>query len=127
MNKGTSIATYKMIADSGGNRYKFYCGVSGALVCATKPYMANTPEEEVQLAWECEGKKCFNPCHKCGKLVSDAMFNVEVLECVECFPFETEAKFCKNCGAKIDDPTKPCPQCGKELLYHGKEIRYEPD
>lgn len=127
MNKEKTIATYKIVADAGGNRYKFFCELSGALVCTTKQYKADTPEEELHLAWESEGKQHFNPCHKCGKLVSDAMFNVEVLECVECAPFEAEAKFCKSCGTKIEDPNKLCPACGKPLVYYGKEIRHEPD
>ena len=42
---------------------------------------------------------------------------------VECAPFEAEAKFCKNCGAKIEEPTKPCPTCGKPLAYYGKGWR----
>ena len=127
MNKEKTIDTYKIVADAGGNIYKFYCDLSGALVCTTKPYKADTPEEELQLAWENEGKQHFNSCHNCGKQVSNAMFNVEVLECVECAPIEAEVKFCKNCGAKIEDPNKLCPACGKPLVYYGKEIRYKPD
>lgn len=127
MNKEKTIATYKIVADAGGSIYKFYCDLSGALVCTTKPYKADTPEEELQLAWENEGKQHFNFCHNCGKQVSNAMFNVEVLECVECAPIEAEVKFCKSCGAKIEDPNKLCPACGKPLVYYGKEIRYEPD
>lgn len=113
-------ATYKIITDAGGNRYNFYCDLSGALVCTTKPYKADIPEEELRLAWEKEGKKHFNPCHKCGKLVIDAMFNPEVAECVECAPFEAESKFCKNCGTKIEEPTRKCPACGKLLHYEGR-------
>ena len=116
-----TIATYKIVADAGGNCYKFYCDLSGALVCTTKPYKADNPEEELLLAWESEGKEQFNVCHKCGKQVSNAMFNVETLECVECAPIEAEAKFCKHCGAKIEEPTKPCPACGKPLVSYGKE------
>ena len=115
------IVDYKVIKDVGGNRYRFYCELSGALVCATGVYKADDPEEELLLAWESEGKKCFNFCNKCGKLVSDAMYNADVLECVECAPFEVEAKFCKNCGASIENPNKPCPVCGKPLAYYGKE------
>ena len=90
-----TIATYKIVADAGGNCYKFYCDLSGALVCTTKPYKADNPEEELLLAWESEGKEQFNVCHKCGKQVSNAM--------------------------KIEEPTKPCPACGKPLVYYGKE------
>ena len=28
--------TYKIITDSGGNRYTFFCDLTGALVCTTK-------------------------------------------------------------------------------------------
>ena len=113
-------ATYKVIKDTGGNRYKFFCDVSGALVCTTKPYKADTPEEELQLAWENEGKKHFNTCRKCGKFVIEAVFNPEVLECVECAPFEAEAKFCKTCGTKIENPGRICPVCGNTLHYEGR-------
>ena len=114
-------ATYKIITDSGGNRYTFFCDLTGALVCTTKKtYKANTPEQELLLAWEKEGKKHFNICHKCGKFVINAVFNPEVAECVECAPFEAEAKFCKTCGAKVENPGRTCPVCGNLLNYEGR-------
>lgn len=122
MSKEGKMSAYKIVFHSDGNIYKFYCDLSGALVCSTKPYKANTPEDGLQLAWEKEGKQRFNRCHKCGKQVSNAMFNVDVLECVECAPFEAESKFCKSCGVKIEDPTRPCPACRKPLVHYGKEI-----
>ena len=97
-------AIYKIIIDAGGNRYEFYCDVSGALVCTTrKTYTAETPEQELLLAW-----------------VIDAMFNPEVVECVECAPFEAEAKFCKTCGAKVEVPGRKCLSCGNMLNYEGR-------
>ena len=43
-------ATYKTINDAGGNRYKFFCDLTGALVCTTKKtYKADTPEQELLL------------------------------------------------------------------------------
>ena len=115
-------ATYKALEDSGGYRFIFYGDLSGAHVCTTKEiYCGNTQEEALQAAWQAEGRKHFNQCRKCGKWVSLAMYNVDVLECVECAPFEAEAKFCKNCGTKIEEPIKPCPTCGKPLTYSGKE------
>jgi len=117
-----TTASYKLIADSGGNRYRFYCDLSGALICTTGSYRADSPEEELQLAWQQEGQKHFNICHRCGKFVSDAMFNVEVLECVKCAPYEAEAKFCKSCGARITAPGRFCSQCGNPLAYEGKEF-----
>ena len=64
-------------------------------------------EQELLLAWEKEGKKHFNICHKCGKFVINAVYNPEGAECVECAPFEAEAKFCKTCGAKVEPPEEP--------------------
>ena len=119
MNR-VSTAKYRIMSDAGGNRYRFYCDASGALVCTTKPYHAETPEQELHLAWEREGSQVFNRCNKCGKYVIDAMFNAEVLECVECAPFEGDSAFCKTCGAKIETPGRYCPSCGSLLVYEGR-------
>lgn len=113
-------ATYKIVADSGGNRYKFFCDVSGALVCTTKKtYTADTPEQELLLAWENEGKRYFNHCHKCGKWVIDVVYNPDVFECTDCAPFEHEIGYCKFCGAKVDADVRFCPVCNKKLHYEG--------
>lgn len=77
----------------------------------------DTPEQELAQAWEGEGKSMFNHCKKCGKWVSDVMFNPEVLECVECAPFECEPQYCKSCGAKIISLDASCPSCGHPLIY----------
>lgn len=122
MQEKRTTAAYKVVADSGGNRYKFYCDLSGALLCTTRVYNEKTPEQELLAAWEIEGKQHFNTCQKCGRLVSDAMFNPEVFECVDCAPYEAESKFCKNCGAKIYDPNSNCLECGKPLMYLGKGL-----
>ena len=115
-----NTAAYKIISDTGGNRYRFYCDLSGALACTTKPVAADTPEEALKLAWDSEGRQHFNRCHKCGKWVIDAVYNPEVLECVDCAPFESDPKFCKFCGAKIKNHEKICPICGKLLVYEGR-------
>lgn len=73
-------AAYKITPDTGGNRYRFYCDVSGALVCITSPYHADTPEEELMLAWEKEGRQHFNQCRKCGRFIIDAVYNPVVFE-----------------------------------------------
>lgn len=117
-----STARYQIIAEPAGNRYRFYCDESGALACFTKPYRAHPPERELRLAWEREGARHFNRCGKCGRYVIDAMFNAEVLECVECAPFEGEPAFCKTCGAKIETRGRNCPSCGSLLLYEGRSI-----
>lgn len=119
---GKTTATYKIVAVSDGNRYKFYCDVSGACACTTKPYKADTPEEELKLAWENEGKTHFNLCHKCGKWVIDVVYNPEVFECTDCAPFEHETNFCKFCGAKVNDDMRFCPVCNKKLHYEGEGL-----
>ncbi|MBE6542424.1 MAG: hypothetical protein E7672_08265 [Ruminococcaceae bacterium] len=112
-------SAYKIISDSGGNRYKFYCDLSGALVCTTNTYCESTPEAELEAAWEAEGKKNFNFCHKCGKWVIEAMYNADALECVECAPWENTPEYCKFCGGKVSVSDAVCPKCGEKLIYGG--------
>ncbi len=114
-------ATYKILSDSGGHRYCFYCDVTGAFVCMTEPYNAPSPEEELELAWENEGKRHFNICQRCGKWVIDAVYNPEVFECTDCAPFECEISYCKFCGAKVESDVRFCPVCNKKLHYEGGE------
>lgn len=119
MGKHGRTATYRIVADAGGNCYKFYCDVSGAHVCTSNPYKADAPEEELMLAWENEGKAYFNLCHKCGKWVISAVYNPEVFECTDCAPFEHETRYCKFCGAKVWADVRFCPVCNKILHYEG--------
>lgn len=112
-------AAYSTIAEDGGNRYQFYCGVSGACVCTKQAYHADMPEEELMAAWENEGKVWFNLCHKCGKWVIAAVYNPEVFECTDCAPFEYETHYCKSCGAKVADDIRFCPVCHRKLHYEG--------
>ena len=116
-------AKHKVVPDDGGYRFIFYCDVSDAHVCTTgQIYQGDSEEEALLTAWQTEGREHFNRCHKCGKWVIDAVYNAEVLECVECAPYEAEPKYCKNCGTKIKDPVKSCPSCGKKLIYEGSAV-----
>lgn len=81
-------ASYKIIFDAGGNRYRFFCERSGAAVCTTAPVRADTMEQELLLAWKGEGRKYFNLCPECGRWVSDAMYNPDMLLCIACSPCE---------------------------------------
>jgi len=120
--KGNPTAGYKIISGPEGNRYQFFCDLSRALACTTNPIPADTPEQELQIAWETEGRQEFNRCNKCGKWVSDVMFNADVHECVECAPWENPPNFCPQCGRKLSSPERFCPMCGAKLLYEGGEI-----
>ena len=116
-----TTATYEITPDICGNRYHFYCDVSGALVCVTAAYRADTPEAELLLAWEKEGRQYFNQCRKCGRWVIDAVYNPVVFECTDCAPFEYETSYCKSCGAKINAAAgeRFCPVCKQKLHYEG--------
>lgn len=119
MSENTT-SKHKVVKDGIGYRFLFYCDVSDAHVCTTqKVYQGNTEMDALLAAWQAEGRKHFNQCHKCGKWVIDAVYNAEVLECVECAPYEAEPKYCKNCGTKIEEAVSKCPSCGKKLLYEG--------
>lgn len=117
-SKGTT-APYKVIMDAGGNRYRFYCESSGMAVCTTPCVHAETPEKELLLAWENEGRRHFSCCRKCGKWVSDVMYNVETMECVDCSPWEDSPLFCAKCGVRIPSCSKFCRNCGAKLTYSG--------
>lgn len=112
-------ARYKVSSDPGGTRYSFYCDLSGALLCVSKPSHTDSAESGLMLAWETEGRKYFQFCHKCGRWVMDAMFNADALECVSCAPWENTPQFCKFCGTKVTASDSVCPKCGNRLIYGG--------
>ncbi len=111
-----TTAAYRVISDAGGNRYRFFCDLSGALGCTTSPVRAGSPREELLLAWQ-EGRRHFNHCPRCGRWVCDAMYNADVLECVDCAPWEERPRFCCKCGTPISGPDTYCRQCGARLQY----------
>ena len=115
--KKQDTARYRIIADSGGNSYRFFCDLSGMAVCTTTPIYGSTQDEELQTAWETEGKQHFNRCVKCGKWISDPMYNADTLQCVECSPWEEKPNFCKHCGIRILTSAQYCPSCGTKLRY----------
>ena len=111
-------AKHKIVTDGSGYRFIFYCDVSDAHVCTTgQIYQGDSEEEALLAAWQAEGREHFNRCHKCGKWVVDALYNVEVLECVECMPYACEPNYCKSCGRKVDHHDGNCRFCGKPLVY----------
>ena len=111
-------AHYLVIADEGAHRYSFFCDIAGALLYTSGPVRAETQEQEVEIAWE-DARKYFNRCHKCGKWVSNAMYNADVAECVECAPWENFPRYCDYCGKEITSAGIFCPRCGKRLQYGG--------
>lgn len=112
-------ADYKVVPDGAGYRFIFYCQVSGAHACTTEHIYPGEPEEALILAWQTEGHKHFNRCGRCGKWVIDAVFNAEVLACVECAPYEADPEYCMHCGVKVEPQTTHCRNCGGKLIYGG--------
>ncbi len=49
---GHKTPRYKILADTNGNRYRFFCDLSGAAVCTTGPIRADTEEKELEDAWK---------------------------------------------------------------------------
>ena len=120
MNDKKKTADYKTISASGRNKYQFFCDLSGALCVETASYKEADSEKELMLAWENEGKKHFNVCHKCGKWVSDVMYNPDVFSCVRCTPIEDFPEYCPKCGTKTEDSETFCRKCGVRLMYGGE-------
>jgi len=117
MNHRHATASYRVIADGGGNRYCFFCDLSGIAICTTGLFRAASADEELRVAWENEGKQHFNLCGKCGRWVSDVMYNADVLRCVDCAPWEDIPGFCRKCGAKAATSGTVCTKCGAQLRY----------
>ena len=121
INEKHKAAAYKIIPSQGGNRYSFFCELSGMLVCTTGTYYADDFKAGLSVAWEAEGKKNFNLCHLCGRWVDSIVYNPDMLMCVNCAPLEEGAKYCKHCGAKAKNGDIICFVCGKKLLYGGAD------
>ena len=114
-------ARFKTVQRGSETLHQFFCDLSHALVCTTQPIRADTPEQELAQAWESQGKAEFNHCKKCGKWVSDVMYNADVHECVECAPWQESPNYCPQCGKQLAAPERFCPRCGAKLLYEGGE------
>lgn len=112
-------ANYKILTDADGYQVSFYCAISNAWIHTSGRIRADTPEQALELAWKNEGKKHFNQCHKCGRWVSDVMYNADVLECVDCAPWEDTPNYCPQCGKRLTSPGVTCPHCGSRLRYEG--------
>ena len=110
-------ARCRTITESGGFRYQFFCDLSGALVCTTKLQKEDDPLR----AWTETGKKLFSQCHRCGRWVSDPMYNAETWECVQCSPWEEKPAFCPQCGESVVDDAAFCHHCHARLRYPGTE------
>ena len=113
-------AVYRVVNEETGNRYEFFCDLSYAHLYTTETYNEDDPQKELMLAWNNEASVHFNQCRKCGKWISDVMFNPDVLNCVKCTPIEEYPDFCPECGAKTNNTAYFCHMCGTRLLYGGE-------
>lgn len=114
-------ASYKIIADTGGNRYRFFCESSGAAVYTSEILNSEDWERNLEQAWEQGARQYLNQCRKCGKWVCNAMFNPDVLECVDCAPWEPVSYFCSRCGIAVAPSDAFCGNCGIQLRDGGED------
>ena len=111
-------AKFKVTEENDGSVYTFFCDLSGAIFWKTKPIRADTPEAEYEIAWN-EAKRNVNSCHKCGRNVIDALYNVETMECVKCSPWQKPPVYCADCGARLSETDSYCKVCGKKIQEEG--------
>ena len=109
------FARCKVVSYGRDTQHQFFCDLSGAWVCTVKA--ADNP----RIAWETEAKKHFNQCHRCGRWVSDPMYNAETWQCVQCSPWEEKPAFCPQCGERVVDDAEFCHRCHARLQYHETE------
>ena len=106
-------AKHQKVFEKGGTRFLFFCDLSGSLVCTTDAQV----NDDLTEAWNKQGKQMFNLCRRCGRWVSDPMYNPETLECVQCSPWEDKPLFCPHCGEKATDDGTFCRRCHARLRY----------
>ena len=116
------MARYKVIADSGGRQVRFFCDLSGELRHSVVIPAARDETEAVRLAWDSGGRGCFNLCPKCGRWVSEVMFNADAGECVACAPWQEQPRFCPHCAKPLLLPGDYCPHSGVKLRYEGGDL-----
>lgn len=108
-------ADYTVSAGPDGYCFRFYCAVSGALLCVAGPIRQGSQDTALETAWQTVGRSHFNQCHRCGRWVSDVMYNADALECVECAPWKIPLYFCPECGARVSGAGDFCARCGVRL------------
>ena len=118
-------ASYRISHDENGMLYHFFCDLSGALVCTVRHVSGSGREEGLLSAWETEGKRHFSRCRKCGRWVSDTMYNPDTLRCVDCSPWEEQPAFCPQCGKRVVGDGMFCQSCHARLRY-GEEVSEYP-
>lgn len=117
---GNVTAGYRVLPGAGGNRYRFFCELSGIAVYTTPPLRAAGGESELAAAWE-RARPHFNRCPRCGRWVSDLMFHPAAGACVACAPWEDAPRFCPACGAAVRPGAGRCGVCGADLSDLGEE------
>lgn len=110
-------AAYRVLKDSGGMRFRFFCEGSGAAVCTTPSMPLQPVEDALEVAWRTQAREHFNRCQRCGKWVADVMYNPNTLECVQCSPWEEKPTFCPQCGKMVLNDGVFCHHCGARLQY----------
>jgi len=110
------LPRHRYFVDSDGAWIRFFCELSGAAV-----YTARADADTAAQVWEKEGRYRFNRCRKCGKWICNAMYNADMMECVDCAPWEDVPRFCVGCGTAAEENQIFCKHCGIRLRYGGRD------
>jgi hypothetical protein len=99
-----------------GDKYTFFCDLSGAVVHTTDPICAVGEEAALALAKR-ESRDYFNRCRQCGKWIGDTVYNIDEAKCVECAPFDMAPHYCTECGGPLKENAETCAGCGARVKY----------
>ena len=114
-------ASHKIVSrGKDGAVYRFFCELSGMTVYTSPPVTSETSEGELMLAWNA-AKPYFNFCPRCGRNVSDVMFNCDKSECVDCSPWLCLPVYCTSCGGRIGNGDLYCRRCGEAVERTGAD------
>jgi len=117
---GKETAGHRVFPEKGGNRYRFFCDLSGMAVYTTPPLRLPDGGNELAAAWAM-ARPHFNHCPRCGRWVSDLLFHPAAGACVACAPWEDPPRFCPRCGAPVRENEQTCRACGMDLRDLGGE------
>lgn len=76
-------APYIIRPSPNGNRYAFYCQVTGKEVFLTNPIQSKNSPDALRIA-KMEARPYFNRCYRCGRWICDEAYNIDEMVCTQC-------------------------------------------
>ncbi len=113
-------ARFKIEHTQAGDRYIFFCDLSGAPVYTTDPICEQNPQKAAAIARGL-ARPHFNRCLACGKWVGDTAYNIDEMKCVACAPCDLPERYCTECGNSVPEGNRFCTRCGREMRKAAKQ------